>query len=136
MRKYLCALGALLFAAALLTGCEGDVSEMSTLSELSRPYVGEYRCDTLTLAGEDMLSAFEYVRLELAYDGEATLSWQSAEGGRGEYTLRYEADPEAGRITFHVPGQAGAGRTFPMEKGSVRLWQNLGGRCLYARFGR
>ncbi len=137
MRKYFGALLALTFAAALCAGCEGGtVSEMSSLPELSRPYVGEYRCETLTLAGEDMLSSFEYVRLILSYEGEATLFWRTAEGCEGEYSLQYEADPDGGRIAFIPRGRGAAARTFPLEKGNVRLGLNLGGRYLYAQFGR
>ena len=63
-----------LFLAALLCGC--SVSEMSTLRELSRPYTGEYACETLTYAGRDLLEGYEYIRLTLAYGGEAKRSWK------------------------------------------------------------
>ena len=59
----------LLAFCLLFAGCETNVAEMSSLPELSRPYAGEYECETLTLAGEDMLSAFRTVRLTLGYDG-------------------------------------------------------------------
>lgn len=132
MRK-VAALFALVCCAAMLTGCR-SVSEMSTLSELSRPYVGEYVCEKLLLSGEDMLPAFECVRLQLTYGGDAVLSWRTEEGGEGEYLLGYEADPERGMIIFFPPARGAAPRTFPLEKGSVRLGLSLGGRYLYAEF--
>lgn len=70
---------------------------MSSLYEFSRPYAGEYECETLTLAGEDMLSSFEYVRLALSYGGQARFFWRSAQGGEGEYTLDYSCR-RAGRV--------------------------------------
>ncbi len=125
----------LLAFCLLFAGCETNVAEMSSLPELSRPYAGEYECETLTLAGEDMLSAFRTVRLTLGYDGKAALFWQTCEGGTGERSFFYEADPERGEITF-FPAIGKKGRTFPMEDGTVRLSFNLGGRHLFALFAR
>lgn len=135
MRKYFGAALAVLLCAALLTGCAGgDIGEMSSLYEFSRPYAGEYECETLTLAGEDMLSSFEYVRLALSYGGQARFFWRSAQGGEGEYTLDYLADVQEGRIAFCARTRGAAAHTFPLEKGSVRLGISLGGRYLYAVF--
>ena len=66
----------LLAFCLLFAGCETNVAEMSSLPELSRPYAGEYECETLTLAGEDMLSAFRTVRLTLGYDGKALKAYR------------------------------------------------------------
>ena len=57
MKKLLPALFFLLFLPPVLTGC--SVSDMSSLTELSRPYVGEYACEELRLGEEDMLCRFE-----------------------------------------------------------------------------
>mgnify|MGYP000505978611 FL=1 len=119
----------------MLTRCAGvDIGEMSSLYEFSRPYAGEYECETLTLAGEDMLSSFEYVRLALSYGGQARFFWRSAQGGEGEYTLDYLADVQEGYIAFCARTRGAAAHTFPLEKGSVRLGISLGGRYLYAVF--
>lgn len=135
MRKYFGAALAVLLCAALLTGCAGgNIGEMSSLYEFSRPYAGEYECETLTLAGEDMLSSFEYVRLALSYGGQARFFWRSAQGGEGEYTLDYLADVQEGRIAFCARTRGAAAHAFPLEKGSVRLGISLGGRYLYAVF--
>ena len=56
MRKVFACFAPLFLAAALLCGC--SVSEMSTLRELSRPYTGEYACETLTYAGRDLLEGY------------------------------------------------------------------------------
>ena len=71
----------------------------------------------------------------LGYDGKAALFWQTCEGGTGERSFFYEADPERGEITF-FPAIGKKGRTFPMEDGTVRLSFNLGGRHLFALFAR
>ncbi len=121
-------------ACLLLTGCGRSVREMSSLPALSRPYLGEYKCERLLLAGEDALAAFDGVRLTLGADGTATLAWRTREGGEGSILLNYRADPDAQEIAFFPPG--GAARTFPMKKGTVCLGEIVGGRYLYASFCR
>ena len=104
---------------------------MSSLTELSRPYVGEYICEELRFGAEDLLGGFEYVRLPLGPDGAAQLPWRSAEGGAGAVALQYEMREES--ITFSQEGRMGA-YTFPVEQGAIVIMHNLGRRMLFARF--
>lgn len=127
-------LAAFLLCCLVFTGCEGDVTKMSSLAELSRPYVGEYQCEQLTLAGKDMLSDFEWVRLTLGYDGNAVISWKKTDENKGEYSMRYEADPDGETITFFPEKRGIAARTFPMKNGTVRIGMSLLGRYLEAVF--
>ena len=132
MRKHFC-LAALALCAALLTGCEGGVSEMSSLTELSRPYLGEYVCERLLLAGEDVLPAFGELRLTLTPAGEACFSWTTKEGAAGTCRLPFEAQPDEGRLLLVRGNVRYACR---LEEASVRLGTSLGGRYLYAQFAR
>lgn len=129
MRKFCALLAPLALAAMLFTGC--SVSEMSTLRELARPYAGVYECETLTYAGRDLAEEFEYVRLTLGYGGEAELSWKKTGGGGGARSFSYEAEIEEGRVTFSSGAYR---RTFPLEKGAVRIEIIVCGRLLYAEF--
>ena len=72
MRKLLLTGVSLVLCLFLLCGC--NVSRMSTLPELSKPYAGLYECEKVTLGGEDFTDRFEYLRLELSYGGEFRLS--------------------------------------------------------------
>ena len=114
-----------------LPACEGSVYEMSSLTELSRPYVGEYACEELRLGEEDMLDRFEYVRLTLGPDGDAQLTWRTMEGGEGATLLYYEM--REGSITLSQAGRMGA-HTFPVEQGAIVITHNIIGRMLYAKF--
>lgn len=129
MRKVFACFAPLFLAAALLCGC--SVSEMSTLRELSRPYTGEYACETLTYAGRDLLEGYEYIRLTLDYGGEAKLGWKKTSGGEGERRFDYRAEIEEGRIAFTDGAHT---RTFAYEDGAVCIELILCGRLLYARF--
>lgn len=129
MRK-LCAFFGL-FGALLLSGCAVD--EMTTLKDVSRPYAGEYKCKRLMLGGEDMLERFSFIKLDLDYFGQFTLSFADPAGGEGEYGGAYRIDE--GRITLKSAA-GGEEKTFvfPYEKGAVRMELLLGNELLYAEF--
>lgn len=125
-RKWLSLLGGLSFAL-LLTGC--DVDEMSTLKDLSRPYVGEYRCKRLELGGEDVLKEYKAVKLDLGQDGSYRLFYRRADGGTGEHSGTYSMKEERIRLT-----SAGSSYEFPYQNGAVRIESLFAGKLLYAEF--
>lgn len=126
----------LLCAAAvvcvLLSACGCSVSQMSSLRELSRSYVGVYECRALYAGGAD-LSAGATFTLTLEYDGRAVFSLRRG-GERRTFVCRYRAEPETGRIAFGTDD--GPFRTYVMENGEIRMCAFAGGRALYAVFAR
>lgn len=119
-------------AAGIILLCAGcSVSEMSTLRELSRPYLGEYKCETLICGGTDMLSAFSGLRLTLTPGGEARFDWKNAEGGGASMSLPCETDIENGLVTLHA---GGISRTATLQGGVLEMRAVMCGRLLYARF--
>ena len=132
MRKLLL-FASLCASLLLLGGC--DVTEMGSLPELSKPYVGVYKCETLSLGGEDVLNKFEDIQLELEYGGDFSLSFQTLEGMEGEYEGEYEVSVEDEEIKLSVTsGGAEKQFYFRMEKGEILLDYNLGGKLLHASF--
>lgn len=130
MRKIICAFLPALFPL-LLTGC--NVKEMSSLRDVSKPYVGEYQCEKLTLGGNDMLGRFEYVRLNLEYDGKFTLSYCGENGSKGKFGGEYDFGENG--VTFTADyGQIYESRTFPYEKGVLYIEYPFGGTLLHAEF--
>lgn len=124
----------LLFPGLLcFSGC--DVSEMSTLADLSKPYTGFYECEKILYGGEDMTDRFEYIRLELSYGGEFELTYRSKEGNEGSYDGTYEADTEAEEITLQMQyGFVSKSFTFLMEGGSIFIDLPVHGKLLHAEF--
>lgn len=129
MRKIFAACACALLCALLATGCAVD--EMTTLKEVSRPYVGEYRCKRLLLGGEDRTEEYDLV-LSLGYHGELSLR---ARNGTGEHTLmgNYELDGEAGALLV-TPSGGERKLLLPYREGVVSLGYVLGGKLLYAEF--
>lgn len=118
-----------------LTLCGCDVSSMTTLAEISRPYVGEYVCETLTLGGEDLLDRFETVKLTLGYDGAFRLSYRDRLGAEGGYGGVYEMNAACDAVTFSARrGLRTVSRTFPVRSGAIYADLNLQGKLLHAEF--
>lgn len=127
-----------LFAVIALTsmlaaGC--SVSEMSSLKDISRPYVGEYKCKRLQLGGEDELDRFKYVKLNLAYGGGFTLSYLDTNGNEGAYEGKYKIAEEDETVTLSVEsGGKEMTYVFPYNKGKVIFNLLFHEKLLYAEF--
>ena len=133
MRKCLYLLGLLFPSLFLLCGC--DVSEMSTLADLSKPYVGFYECESMLYGGEDLTDRFEYIRLELGYGGDFELTYRGKERNEGSYGGTYEVDTEAGEITLQMQyGFVSKSFTFLMGSGSIFIDLPVHGKLLHAEF--
>ncbi len=126
MRRVLFATLCLLSSTFSLSGC--DVSRMSTLSEISKPYVGEYRCEQLTIGGRDLLPE-EELRLELKSDGKFRVFF--AGNRRGEAEGEYFVSPDGNTVTFSLDGKS---YPFPIERGGILVRFPLGSQLLVAKF--
>lgn len=117
----------------LSSGC--DLEEMTSLKDISKPYVGEYQCRKLTLAGEDELDRFEEVKLNLGYDGKFQLSYVDAEGGEDAYEGSYTLYTAQSTVKFSAETQGKeATYVFPYERGKIVMELLMNGKLLYAEF--
>ena len=124
----------LLCALLLFSACE-KVEDMGSLPDLSKPYTGEYTVKKLTLGGQDYTENFEFLKLTLKADGQFMLNYKEKDGQSGGYSGEYEVSTEKQEITFSSKaGLRSVKRTFPMEKGSIFIDLNLGGKLLHAEF--
>ncbi len=129
MKKALC-MCLVTLCLLLFTAC--DLQEMSSLKDISRPYEGEYQCETLTLDGEEMIDRFEYIRLSLEED-KFTLRARDEHGLNYSYQGNYRYDDN--RFTF--TGKFGIrelSREFPYKNGVLFLDLPFGGKLLHAEF--
>ncbi len=123
------ALFSLCLCAFALFGCTAcDVSSMSSLPEVSRPYVGEYVCEQLTWGSYDLLPSSRLL-LNLGYDGTFSLYY------RGKPTPlvwgEYEVSQGGDNITFLSNGKT---RTFPIENGDLVLRFPINGKLFLGKF--
>lgn len=116
-----------------ITGC--NMNEMSSLKDISRPYVGEYKCRKLQMGGEDELKNFEYIKLELDYSGTFQVSSQDLNGKEDFYDGTYKISEEEATVT--LSSKAGGKEqsfVFPYEKGKVIIQLHFNEKLLYAEF--
>lgn len=121
----------LLALCMTFSACDG--AELSSLSEVSRPYAGEYVCVRLRIAGEDRLSGFDRIVLSLGRDGGFTFSYRKTDGGNGEYRGKYA--PEGNFLRF-TADDGGRERSFAAtyERGEILFLYNFAGRIYSAVF--
>lgn len=116
---------------SVFSGCKAG--EMTELKDISKPYVGEYKCRELRLGSEDMLEKFEFVKLDLKPGGKFTLTSSESSGKESEYDGEYEFTDEG--VFFYSDSGYGRERfLFPYEKGAVEMSLRLKGKLLFARF--
>ena len=120
---------------SLFALCSCDVADMGSLSDLSKPYAGQYECTRLTLGSEDMTGKFEYVRLELRNSGAFELSYRTAEGSEGSYGGEYSMNTETGELTLSAKTPLRTiSHKFPVENGVILVDFNFRGKLLHAEF--
>ena len=107
-----------------------------SLTEITKPYLGEYECESATLGEQDFLGEFSYLRLELKSDGEFILRYQTKQGKQGQETGQYEYDEHTQSIRFVAKGQYELDRNFPVEKGEICLTIPIGKQILSIRFAQ
>ncbi len=124
---------AMMFSLGAMAGCE--VEKMSSLEDISKPYLGVYEAEELRLGDADLTDKFSYVRLELDYGGKFTLSYRTEEGIEEQKTGRYEFDTTKNELTMSVnEGGVSYSRTYRVENGAIVIDENFMGKQLYAKF--
>ncbi len=115
----------------MCSGC--DVENMSSLKDISKPYVGEYKCRKLQLGEEDELKKFESVKLNFAPEGTFTLTAVDLMGNESAYDGEYEF-AENGVYLYANSGAKTERYLFPYEKGAVQMNLLFHEKLLQAQF--
>lgn len=124
-----------MFCLALMGLCGCNVENMSSLTEISKPYVGIYECEELSIGGVEQREAYKKLKLELDAEGRFALTYATTEGQKGEYHGHYKIDPENEEITFYsYAARRSHTFVFPMKNGSISIDYNLGGKLLHGVF--
>ena len=104
------------------------------LTDITKPYLGEYECTQAYLGEEDCLEKFSYIILELKDKGDFTLSF--CEKGDKKHTVKgkYQYDKEKEEITFLVKTPRRLKRSFPLQEGQISLIIPFGEKNLVLTF--
>lgn len=104
----------------------------SSLTDITKPYLGEYECKQARLGETDYLTLFSYIKLELKKDGNYTLHYKGKEGKKKTVKGKYRYDAEKKALIFK--DKEGIEREFPLTEGQLSVLVPLGEKTLFLIF--
>ncbi len=109
-------------------------TKLSTLPEITKPYLGCYQCKSVTLGDKEYLDDFSDISLYLNNDETFTLYYSPKDGERHEQKGNYKYDIEKGTITFSIKGLPCFKRSVVVEKGVFFITLPIGIKTLRLHF--
>ena len=113
-----------------------NVLRLGTLKEVSAPYVGFYKCETLRIGSKDFANEAD-ARIEIDGEGQLTLTWKTLLGGEQSLTFPYEYDEKGQAFIVAVPdGKSQRKIKLSFIDGALTVSETLSGKALFAKFSR
>ena len=105
----------------------------STLSDVAKPYLGEYECKSAQLGSKDYMKKFSYIRLELKDTENFTLYYKEKGEKKKQVSGKYVYDKEKG--TLQLTEKSGLlKREFPLVDGLLTVSLPIGEKFLVLQF--
>lgn len=121
-----CALGALLLSFSSMPN--------GSLTDIAKPYLGEYECKIATLGNKDYLDEFRSLVLELKSEGEYELRYHLKNGYKGKETGAYSYDKDTGILRLSSDGKEDWKRDIPLKNGKILVTVPIGIEILHLQF--
>jgi hypothetical protein len=106
----------------------------SKLTQITKPYLGEYECKEARFGAEDYLDRFSFITLELKADDTFLLSYCEKNGKKREIQGKYTYDDKMQEITLFLNENEELKRTFPLKKGQLYITAQIGKQLLFLQF--
>ena len=71
-----------------------NTADMDGLKDITKPYLGEYRCESALYGKTDCLQYFSFIKFELKTGEEYLLTFKFKDGKQQQKTGKYEYDKE------------------------------------------
>lgn len=112
-----------------------NLMSMSSLEDVSKPYVGVYECKYIMFGDENLLDKFNYVKFELLLNGVYKIEFKDKHNVKGVYRGHYEYDTANNLITIdeNVFGNR-IKKSFIAEKGAIDVTVQYGDKLLAIKF--
>ena len=107
-----------------------------SIKDITKPYLGEYQCQSATLGEQDYMQNFAYIKIELLPDNTFNLHYKAKDGRQGAQSGTYAYDEEKKSITFSLGGKEEWKRCFPLDKGTLTLTFPVGTQTFCMQFQR
>lgn len=105
-----------------------------SLTEITKPYLGEYECKSATLGEKDCLDGFSYITLELKPKGIFLLSYKTKSGVKRTENGKYEYDEEKEELTLSLGETGEIKRKYALKKGVLCMDFSVGKQRLVMTF--
>lgn len=107
-----------------------------SLKDVTKPYLGQYECESATLGEKDYAQDFSFIRLELKKDNEFTLYYSAKNGQKGEESGTYTYDEQEETLTISYGEFGVLKRKFPLKNGEIYVTLPIGSQTLSMKFAR
>ena len=107
-----------------------------SLGDVTKPYLGQYECQSATLGEKDYVQDFSFIRLELKKDDEFTLYYHAKNGKKGQESGTYVYDEQEQTLTLGFGELGILKRKFPIKNGEIFVTLPIGNQTLSMKFLR
>ena len=107
-----------------------------SLKDVTKPYLGQYECQSATLGEKDYVQDFSFIRLELKQDGEFILYYQPKNGEKAEESGTYIYDEKEQTLCISYGELGFLKRKFPLKNGEIFVTLPIGTQTLSLKFAR
>ena len=104
------------------------------MTDITKPYLGEYECKQVLLGQEDCLKNFTNITLELKPKNQFILSYKAKDEKKRTIKGNYEYDDEKELVTLKSEEMQGIKRSFPLKGGTLYITLPVGEKTLSMRF--
>ena len=104
------------------------------LTDITKPYLGEYECKSATLGNEEYVDEFSYIILDLKADETFVLRYKTKNKMKGEEKGEYSYDKEKETITLTLDEKSQFKREFSLKKGTICIEFPVGAKLFVMRF--
>ena len=104
------------------------------LTDITKPWLGQYECESATYQGEEYLDDFSFIRIELKPKGKFKVFYKKKDGSKAQSGGYYEYDEEKEEITLYGEGKETLKRKFPLKNGVMQITVRLGLHTLSMKF--
>ena len=108
--------------------------KVSSLKDITKPYLGVYECREAKLDEIDYLDKFDYIRLELQRKNRCLFTYKIKGEKSKQERGNYEYDKRNQTITFQAEGMPFLKKQFPLRDGELTILVTFGGKTLKMRF--
>lgn len=108
--------------------------QTGTLKDITKPYLGEYECESVTLGEKDYLENFAFIRLELEKGETFVLRYKTKDGQTGEEKGTYVYDDREHAICLSMGKNGEWKRKIPIKKGKLNLSFPIGTQLFSMEF--